>query len=138
MGAIVMKQDRPISANPVLAPVEREKAAVAAGDPAAYFAILTEDAIFMPPQSLAKSGEELRSWLSAFLRDFQIEWLSFASTELEVVESLAYHTFTYTWLATPRAGGEGKVASGKGLHILRRQTDGSWKIAREIWNAVPS
>jgi ketosteroid isomerase-like protein len=130
--------DPPISSNPVLVPIEREKSAVAAGDPAAYFAVLTEDAIFMPPQSLAKSGEELRNWLAAFLRDFHIEWLSFISTELEVVENLAWHTFTYTWRATPRSGGEGKMASGKGLHILRRQVDGSWKIAREIWNDVPS
>jgi ketosteroid isomerase-like protein len=127
-----------VGKNPVLDPIEREKAAIAAGDPAAYFAVLTEDAIFMPPQSLAKSGEELRSWLATFMRNFHVDWLNFTSTELEVVEGMAYHTFTYTWRATPRAGGEGKIASGKGLHILRRQADGSWRIAREIWNDVPS
>jgi ketosteroid isomerase-like protein len=131
------KPDRPIPPNPILAPVEREKNDVASGDSAAYFALLTEDAIFLPPQSLAKSGEELRNWLGAFLRDFRIEWLSFTSTEMKAVEDLAYHAFAYTWRTTPRAGGETKVSSGKGLHILRRQPDGSWKIAPEIWNAVP-
>jgi ketosteroid isomerase-like protein len=121
-----------------LAPVEREKAAIAAGDSTDYLAVLSDDAIFMPPNSLAKSGAELRSWLDSFVRDFRVEWLSVTSTELEVVENLAYHTFTYTWRVAPRAGGEGNVSSGKGLHILRRQADGCWKIAREIWNAVPS
>jgi ketosteroid isomerase-like protein len=129
---------KPDLASPVLAPVEAEKAAIAAGNPADYLAVLTDDATFMPPNSLLKSGAELRAWLSAFVRDFEVEWLSFVTTELEVVENLAYHTYTYTWRLTPRAGGEGKVSSGKGLHILRRQPDGFWRIAREIWNDVPS
>jgi ketosteroid isomerase-like protein len=59
------------------------------------------------------------------------------TTELEAAGDLAYHTYVYTWLTTPRAGGEAKVSSGKGLHILRRQADGPWKIAREIWNDLP-
>jgi len=57
--------------------------------------------------------------------------------ELEVAGNLAYHTYVYTWRVTPRASGEAKVSSGKGLHILRCQADGSWRIAREIWNAMP-
>jgi ketosteroid isomerase-like protein len=121
----------------VLDPVEREKAAIAGGRPAEYLAILTEDARFMPPKALAKAGSELRAWLAAFVQDFRVEWLTFRTTEVVAVEDLAYHAFTYTWRITPRAGGESNVSSGKGLHILRRQADGSWKIAREIWNDVP-
>jgi ketosteroid isomerase-like protein len=133
--ALVKKTD---GAQPVAAAIEREKAAVTAGNWADYLAVLTDDAVFMPPNSLSKSGEELRTWLSSFVQGFQVEWLSFATTDLEVVQDLAYHTFTYTWRVTPHAGGEGKVSSGKGLHVLRRQADGPWKIAREIWNSVPS
>ncbi len=123
---------------PIATPVARERAAIAAGDSGAYFAALTEDAVFMPPNSPARAGEELRDWLGTFVRDFRVEWLSFVSTELEAAGDLAYHTFAYTWRVTPRSGGEGKVSSGKGLHILRRQADGCWKISREIWNGVPS
>ncbi len=122
----------------VVAAVEQERAAVAASDLGEYLAILTGDAVFMPPNCSAKSGEELRAWLGSFLRDFQVKWLSFASTEVMVVADLAYHTFVYTWRVTPRAEGESRVSSGKGLHILRRQPDGAWKISREIWNSVPS
>jgi ketosteroid isomerase-like protein len=117
--------------------VARERAAIAAGDSEAYFAVLSADAMFMPPNSPARAGEELRDWLGTFVRDFRVEWLSFLSTELEAVEDLAYHTFAYTWRVTPRSGGEEKVSSGKGLHILRRQADGSWTISREIWNGMP-
>jgi len=122
----------------VLEPVERERAAIAAGDMAEYLRVLTDDAEFMPPNNVAKAGTELRTWLSEFVRDFRVEWLAFSSVETVGVGDLAYHAFTYTWRVTPRVGGEGKVSSGKGLHILRRQADGSWRIAREIWNGVPS
>jgi ketosteroid isomerase-like protein len=122
----------------VLDPVEREKAAITAGRAPEYLAVLTQDARFMPPKALAKSGGELHAWLEEFVRDFRVEWLAFGTTEVVAVEDLAYHAFTYTWRVTPRAGGEGKVSSGKGLHILRRQADGSWKIAREIWNDLPA
>jgi ketosteroid isomerase-like protein len=134
----VIEEDRPRLPTPVLAPVERERTAIATGDSAEYFAVLTDDAVFMPPNSMAKEGEDLRNWLGSFVRDFRVEWLSVVSTELEVVSDLAYHTFAYTWRVTPRNGGEGKISSGKGLHILRRQVDGCWKISREIWNGVPS
>ncbi len=122
----------------VLEPVERERSAIAAGDLTEYFAVLTDDARFMPPNDVTKCGTELRTWLSDFARDFRVEWLAFRTAEVLAVGTLAYHAFAYTWRVTPRAGGEGKVTSGKGIHILRRQIDGSWRIAREIWNGVPS
>ncbi len=122
----------------VVAAIEQERAAVVAGDLEAYLATLTGDAVFLPPNSDARSGAELRTWLGSFLRDYEVKWLSFASTEVTVAGDLAYHTFVFTWRVTPRAEGESRVQSGKGLHILRRQPDGAWKIAREIWNSVPS
>ncbi len=122
----------------VLEPVERERSAIAVGDTGEYFAALADDAQFMPPNSVAKGGAELRTWLAEFVCDFRVEWLAFSTTEVTGVADLAYHAFTYTWRVTPRVGGEGKVSSGKGIHILRLQADGSWRIAREIWNGIPS
>lgn len=126
-----------VSPKDVMAAIEREKAAVASGNWPDYQAVLSEDVVFMPPQSPSKSGEELKRWLASFLRDIRVEWLDFKTVELEAAGDLAYHAYVYTWRTTPRAGGEAKVSSGKGLHILRRQADGPWKIAREIWNDLP-
>jgi len=36
---------------------------------------------------------------------------------------------------TPVAGGAVTEYVGKGMHIYRRQGDGSWKIAEDIWNS---
>jgi ketosteroid isomerase-like protein len=130
--------DGQVDLEPVVACALREKEAVAVGDAAGYLAVLSSDAVFMPPGSVSKSGGELRTWLAEFVRDWRIEWLNFASTEVAAVGDLAYHTYAYTWRATPRSGGDGRMSSGKGLHVLRRQRDGSWRIAREIWNSVPA
>jgi ketosteroid isomerase-like protein len=36
---------------------------------------------------------------------------------------------------TPKAAGAKPTTETiKGLHVLRRQTDGSWKIIQDIWN----
>ncbi len=131
------QRDVPADPAGALAPVDRERAAVARGNWAEYLDALADDAVFLPPNSRSKSGEELREWLKTFVQAYRIEWLKFDSTDVEVVGDLAYHTYEYTWRVTPRAGGDGKVSSGKGLHILRRQPSGAWHIAREIWNSSP-
>jgi ketosteroid isomerase-like protein len=124
-------------ADRVLDPVEREKSAAVTGDAELYFSALAGDALFLPPNTTAKTGAELRSWLKEFIDGFRVEWLRFESSELQVSGEIAYHIYAYRWRVTPVAGGEPTVASGKGLHILRRQPDGSWKIARELWNSTP-
>jgi hypothetical protein len=64
--------------------------------------------------------------------------VSYASTDLVVLDGYGYHGYRYTWELAPRRGGAPAVAQGEGIHILRRQPDGSWRIAREMWNeAIP-
>ena len=59
----------------VIAAAEEETSAIATGDAERYFAILTDDAVFMPPNSLPKTGEELRQWLREFLSQVAVEYL---------------------------------------------------------------
>lgn len=122
----------------ILAVVDQERAAVEKGNISQYLAVLADGAVFMPPNAAPKQGVELRTWLADFVEHFAVEWLDFHSTEVVVVSDLAYHAYTYSWRVTPRASGDATTASGKGLHILRQQTDGSWGIAREIWNRSPT
>jgi ketosteroid isomerase-like protein len=122
----------------VIAVTDEEAAAIETGDAQRYLALLADDALFMPPNSLAKQGEELREWLCDFVERYRVHYLRLTHDETVVEGSLAYHRFTYGWNVTPREGGETLTGHGKGLHILRRQPDGAWKIAREIWNAIPA
>lgn len=117
---------------------EQESRFIEAGDFAAYVSLLTEDAEFMPPGMIAQSGQELRDWMAEFLRTTRVRYLDFQHGETEIREDLAMHVFTCTWTAAPRAGGEPKVTAFKGLQVLRRTAEGTWKLAREIWNTNPT
>ena len=121
----------------VHAAIDRETTAIATGDSRACFAVLTDDAVFMPPNAPAKTGAELREWLGDFLRSVSVQWLSFAHDETVVAGDLACHAFSCSWRVTPKVGGDSRVLRFKGLHVLRRGADGAWKIQREIWNTEP-
>jgi ketosteroid isomerase-like protein len=116
--------------------IDREKDAISAGDRDAYLGVLTDDAVVMAPNVPAKSGPELSHWLDDFLLSASVKWRSFTHVETTVVGDLAFHVFTCAWLATPKDGAA-KIMHFKGLHVLCRGADGSWRIRREIWNANP-
>ena len=118
----------------ILSVIVQEKEAVETSDAEKYFSVLSEDTVFMPPNSLPKEGRMLREWLKDFVETFVVVWKKFESVEIEVVDNFAFHIYNYVWSVSPRNGGEAIKGRGKGMHILRKQKDGSWKIAREIWN----
>lgn len=122
----------------VRAVVDREVAAAQRGDIRAYVRLLDDGAVFLPPNQPPKDGADLRQWLRDFLKDFTVEWLSFTHHKTEVSGDLAYHTYSYGWKITSKAGGEPLVEHGKGLHVLRRDSGGTWRILREIWNSSPA
>ncbi len=121
----------------VLAVVESERTAMTRGDTDQYFAILTEDAVFLPPNTTAKKGEELRAWPRDFLDRFEVTWLSWVDGDTVVMGDIAYHDYAYSMKSTPRTAGEPVLGSGKGIEIYRREKGGDWKIVRNIWNSVP-
>lgn len=118
--------------------IEAEVTAIADDDIDGYLAVLAEDAVFLPPGLASMGGEELRAWLREFLEQWRVEWLGFRHDETEISGDLAFHRYSYSWRLEPKSGGRLQVAHGKGLHILRRGEDGSWKIAREAWNDRPT
>ncbi len=121
----------------VIAVADEEASAIRTGDIDRYLAILTEDAMFMPPNLLPKTGDELRLWLRAFLERVTVEYLHFEHGETVVEGDLGYHEYACSWRTTPKAGGEPSIAHFKGLHIVKRLPDGSWKLAKGIWNSNP-
>jgi ketosteroid isomerase-like protein len=118
--------------------VDQETAAASGGDVKAYEAILADDAVFMPPNGHSRSGTDLRVWLRQFLERFAVEWLSFEHGDVMVDGRHGYHCYEYIWRVTARDVGETTINKGKGLHVMRREAYGSWKILREIWNASPA
>jgi ketosteroid isomerase-like protein len=122
----------------VMAASDEEANAIVAGDAERLFKILADDAVMFPPNLPAKTGDDLRQWLREFLARVTIETLESAHGETVVAGDIAYHEYTCTWRVTPKAGGQPTVAHFKGLHIARRLPDGSWKLAKNIWNSSPT
>jgi len=95
-------------------------------------ALYTEDAVELPPNQAAVQGKAaIQAWEEAYppLSNFQVQ-----SLEIEGQGDLAYDRGTYSMTVTP-PGAAPIEDHGKYLTICRKQADGSWKIAREMFNS---
>lgn len=101
----------------------------------AFLELFTPTAIRMPP-----GAPPLVGW-AAIRVDIE---QSFAAGDTEITvhihESefsgdLAFVRGTFAVSATPADGGPAIENVGKWLNLMERQLDGSWKIARNIWNS---
>ena len=110
------------------------RAALYNGDLDIFMALWSEDAVLMPPNAPSVTGREaIRSWAQDLFNQFAIQ-LTIISEEVEVFGDWAFVRTTYTTALTPKAGGEVVEESGKNIWIWKREADGSWKLAHDIWN----
>ncbi len=104
----------------------------------AFVAFYAQDAAVHPPGEAPVTGlEAIRAYLGRYFQDS-----AFAVTFQPVSAGLSDDgTMGYTLSgAELRATGpDGKPVTERirDFHVWRKQTDGSWKLAIDIWNAVP-
>ena len=105
------------------------------GDASSLAALYTEGAILMPPEKPAATGRQaIESVFRATFGQFSAK-LNIDFDETKIAGDWAFERGSYALTLTPRDGGEPIQESGKYLMILRRDSQGSWKLARDIWNA---
>jgi uncharacterized protein (TIGR02246 family) len=95
----------------------------------------TDDAMLMPSDEPIISGKAAIA--SRYQRDidkFTVE-LTTNPEEIEVSDNLAFVRGTFTIKLTPKAEGEKIEATFKAISILRKNTDGLWKLYCDIWNS---
>jgi uncharacterized protein (TIGR02246 family) len=117
---------------------EADKRAAMANDLDALIDLSAEDAILLPPGTAPVVGKEA---IAAFLRQGwrreqtpeAIEYIhNFEDVTIAGEWAFECGTFKSVW----REPGSDDVStqSGNLLRVLRRRPDGSWKIARAMWN----
>lgn len=66
--------------------------------------------------------------------DIDIVEYNLAFNEVKVVGDWAFEWGTFTGTIRSKDGGETSASSGKLLRVLKRDADGSWKVARTMYN----
>jgi uncharacterized protein (TIGR02246 family) len=111
--------------------------AVTAKDIDRLVTLVTDDVIFLPPNGRPIQGKEaVRDLYLQLFAQFDVAQ-SATNEEIQVTGDWAFSWGSESLVLRPRDGGAAVTLEGKGLTILRRQSDGSWQFARGINNSSP-
>jgi uncharacterized protein (TIGR02246 family) len=113
---------------------EKELAAFNAGDVQGFIDIVTDDVVFDAPDRPAATGKDAIRSLCEAVFERIIYDATYQTDELVVEGNWAFDRGVWIENRTPKDGGEQIQVSCGMLQVYRRQTDGSWKLARSIWN----
>jgi ketosteroid isomerase-like protein len=93
----------------------------------------TEDAKVMGPGMPILEGRQAIKTAFAAMGVIQDE--KWNTVSLEGRGDLAYEQGTYTNTITPPGASAAVIDKGKYITVWKKQSDGSWKAARDIWNS---
>jgi uncharacterized protein (TIGR02246 family) len=132
---------QPAKSDPVRAAIEKQTAAFGAafgrGDIAAVARAYAEDAIALPPDGEMVRGRPAIEAMWKGLRDAGGKALTLTTLDVHSSGRLAAETGTATLTMKPPSGAEQSQAV-KYVVVWKKQPDGTWKIYRDIWNAMPA
>jgi uncharacterized protein (TIGR02246 family) len=112
-----------------------ELKAAQALDAAGVAAWYTDDVAVLCPNKPLAAGKDAaqKAWVAMLVPGTQVTW---APTKVEVAASgdMAYDQGTYT-MSMPGPDGKPVSDTGKYLVVAKKQADGSWKVAEDMWNS---
>lgn len=108
--------------------------AVETGDIDLYVANYTDDGVQIPPDAPTCIGsEQIRASIEPALTLFNAVCPIYPQ-EAKVIGDWAFGRCDWSLSLTPKEGGVTTTYDGKGLDVLKRQADGSWKYYISCWN----
>ena len=110
--------------------------AAGAGDAAGLAAMYVPNASLMPPNAATVQGREsIQKFWGAFVDAYRVN-IALKAEEVEGHGDLAYSRGRYTLDLTPKAKGPAAAHDeGKFLTIFRRQPDGIWLLAVDMYSS---
>lgn len=136
---LVIACERPSTDNDIAALNQLQHqvdSSIIAGDTERYLTFLTDDAVLMPPNGPAINGKEaIANWNRTMTAQVRITDYASRDDEIVIAGDWAFRRATVDWTLTPVAGGPGVRDTGKYIILYRREADGPWKVARDIWSS---
>ena len=121
---------------------ERDIAANTALDLDALVALTTDDVVVLPPGRPPVVGQKaLRSFYQALVEktpDAQVLAYSEEWDEVRILGDFALQWGTIRERTKASVTADESSSAVHAMRMLARQPDGSWKIARFMWNAAPA
>jgi len=113
--------------------LQRNEVSWNAADPEAVLEDYADDIVQMPPEEPAIDGKEaLRASWREFLDANTSAW-DLTVEDIEISGDLAFARGGYTATTTEKDDGEVEEEEGNSVFVLRRGSDGTWRIVIEIW-----
>ena len=111
--------------------------AMKANDAQALGWLVTEDAVLMPPnQPVVVGRAAVIDWFAGVVKQARTTGVVVPQREVIVAGDWAIERGSFTWTVAPTAGGAPIEDRGNFLAIYQRQTDGAWRVTRNIWNST--
>jgi len=137
MATVVTLSNAAVAANPQEQAVHRAHdrylAAINANDLDAFLATVTDDIVFVAPNTPMMVGmSEVEPWVRGYFEAVETAWDK-TSIEIVVTDGWAFERYSYLAVDTPHEGGRPSVDTGNGINIYRVGTDGVWRVARDAW-----
>jgi uncharacterized protein (TIGR02246 family) len=110
-------------------------AAVGRGDTAGVAALYTEDAVILPANAERVNGRSgAKALFDGLIQTMGVPVLKLSTTDVTELGDTAYEVGVYTMKFQP-PGAAPVDDRGKYVVIWKRQGDGAWKLAVDIWNS---
>ena len=107
-------------------------AAINAGKAGDFIAVLTEDAVWLPPGQQALAGkEDIRAWLAQPFESFDYDY-SVTSVRIRIVGNWAIEEARFSSQLTSKTGEALPPHTGQHLLLWRKEASGSWLIERYV------
>jgi ketosteroid isomerase-like protein len=94
------------------------------------------DAVIEPPNTASATGPDgIRGWCTPMFTQMKTKALTVSNVAYDVSGDIAVDRGDYDWTLSPAKGGADVRSQGRYITIWHRQSDGSWKWTRLIWNS---
>lgn len=111
--------------------------ALKTGDIDLFLSLAAEDIVWMPPNDTTVFGRaEFKEWIEEYFEYFRLAAYTEPERDVTVSGELVIERTSYMIAIVPTKGTARIRDDGKMLTIWKRQSDGSWKIWRAIWNSI--